>query len=62
MKKIFKNERDWKDLERADKIALCVGVLMWFVFETGCYYQVMQQHQNKNKGNIFKTLVIDKNR
>ncbi len=37
--KVFKNERDWIDLERADKYAILVGVLMWLALETGVYIQ-----------------------
>ena len=60
----FKNERDWSELERADKIALFVGLAMWLAIETGCFLGSMHSYQNNQqaKHNIFKTLVVGKNR
>ena len=34
--KTFKTERDWSDLERADKTVIFVGVLIWALLTAGC--------------------------
>jgi hypothetical protein len=54
--KAFKTERDWKDLERADKVALFIGVLVWALLETGVYLDA-KKHL-KLKQNVFKTEMI----
>ena len=57
--KFFKNEREWKDLERADKAAIFVGVLIWLLLETGVYLEGKRYAQLKQ--NVFKTEML-KNR
>lgn len=56
MKK-FKAERDWKDLERADKIAIIVGVLIWAALETGVFVQSQKFAQLKQ--NVFKSEMVN---
>lgn len=48
MKKGFKPERDWADLERADKTAIFVGVLIWALLEVGCFMESKRYAQIKN--------------
>ena len=48
MKK-FKTERDWKDLERADKVVLILGVFVWALISTGlCMKANAAQQSNQN--------------
>ena len=54
--KIFKTERYWKDLERADKIALFVGVFIWVLLETGVCLNAKKCAQLKQ--NVFKTEMV----
>jgi hypothetical protein len=49
--KFFKNEREWKDLERSDKVAIFVGVLIWLLLETGVYLEGKRYAQLKQ--NVF---------
>ncbi len=54
--KIFKTERDWSDLERADKTALFVGVLIWALLEVGCFMESKRFAQIKN--NVVKSEIV----
>ncbi len=56
MKK-FKTERDWKDLERADKIALLIGFVMWALLSSGVCVKNYNKHQYLQK-NILKTEMV----
>lgn len=55
--KVFKTERDWSDFERADKIAIIVGVLMWAALETGVFIQANGSF-SQLKQNIAKTEMV----
>lgn len=55
--KTFKTEREWKDLERADKIVFVIGVIMWTLMSTGVYFQNHNNHQQL-KQNILKTEMV----
>ena len=35
----YKSEKTWKDLERADKVAIIVAVVLWAALETGVFVQ-----------------------
>jgi hypothetical protein len=54
--KVFKTERDWKDLERADKVAIFVGVFVWVILETGCVFQAKRHTQLQN--NVIKSEMV----
>lgn len=56
MKK-FKSERDWKDLERADKVVIAVACLMWLAISFGILNQSQkfaQLKQNMVKSEMVK--------
>ncbi len=48
MKK-FKSERDWKDLERADKVVIAVACLIWLAMSFGVFNQSQKIAQLKQK-------------
>ncbi len=54
--KVLKRETEWKDLERADKIVIFAGVLIWVALETGCFFLANKSAQMKQ--NVFKTEMI----
>lgn len=56
MKK-FKSERDWQDLERADKVVIAVACLMWLAMSFGAFNQSQkfaQLKQNMVKSEMVK--------
>nr|MBQ0091305.1 hypothetical protein [Candidatus Enterousia merdequi] len=55
MKK-FKFERNWSDLERADKAMLLLGVIVWLGFSVGLYLQ--SEKYSHLKQNIVKTEML----
>lgn len=46
--KPYKSEREWSDLERADKVALFVGLLIWAMLAVTAYKQSARYSQIKN--------------
>ena len=45
--KTFKTERDWSDLERADKTVIFIGVLIWALLTAGCLMESKRYVQMK---------------
>ncbi len=56
MKK-FKTEREWSDLERADKVALFVGIFIGMILAGTCFAQ--SNRYNQLKSNIVKTEMVN---
>ena len=54
--KMFKTERSWKDLERADKIVLILGVVVWILISTGICLKANAAKQLKQ--NVLKTEMV----
>ncbi len=47
---------EWKDLERENKIAIIVGVLLWAVIEMGVYSEAKRYAQIQQ--NVAKTEMV----
>ena len=53
----FKNERDWKDLKRDDKIVIFVMVVLWALIETGVFFE-SKRTINQAQQKMVKTELI----
>lgn len=56
----YKAERNWADLERADKVAILVGLLMWAAIETGIFVQSVGGMSNIKQ--MVKSEFVSRNR
>ena len=53
----FKNERDWKDFGRDDKIMIFVMVALWALIETGVFFENKRAINNAQQ-NMIKTEMV----
>ena len=53
----FKNERDWSDFGRDDKIMIFVMVVLWALIETGVFFENKRAINNAQK-NMIKTEMV----
>ena len=50
--------RTWKDFDRADKVAIIVGICVWFLLEAGVFMETRRYAQLKQ--NVFNKEVVNK--
>ncbi len=53
----FKNERDWSDFGRDDKIMIFVMLAMWALIETGVFFENKRAINNAQQ-NMIKTEMV----
>ena len=53
----FKNERDWKDFGRDDKIMIFVMMALWALIETGVFFENKRAINNAQQ-NMIKTELV----
>jgi len=53
----FKNERDWSDFGRDDKIMIFVMMALWALIETGVFFENKRAINNAQQ-NMIKTEMV----